>query len=192
MSELKPCLKKIHDLLDALDTTTCITLSPNILADKYYGVFDCDGCKSSEHYLGDLFDGDICLSCWKEAAEIGIQCIEDALRTENEAQAKEIAELKAKVEIAEAELANAIAEIEQAFPECNNKYIPFDYSEMNIHEAVDAMGCRIKELFDQNQRMVKEWELVEMKCNLSVARLVTTVDIDWLQRVMIRALQGGE
>ena len=44
----------------------------------------------------------------------------------------------------------------------------------------------------ENQRMVKEWELVEMKCNLSVARLVTTVDIDWLQRVMIRALQGGE
>ena len=94
MSELKPCLKKIHDLLDALDTTNCITLSPNMLADKYYGVFDCDGCKSSKHYLGDLFDEDICLSCWKEAAGVGLWCIEDALRTENKALKARVAELE--------------------------------------------------------------------------------------------------
>lgn len=57
---------KTIELLDSIPDLTILTMNPSIFSGNIDN-HDCDTCPAYDKNAGDLYDGDVCRDCWKQA-----------------------------------------------------------------------------------------------------------------------------
>lgn len=60
--------ERVKELIEQMPDISEITICPSLFSNDYEK-HDCNICECSLDELGDVFDADVCIDCWKRAID---------------------------------------------------------------------------------------------------------------------------